>query len=669
MNRLGKGGTVMKTRLFIMISLAAMAMSCAKEVLPENNPGDNVELALVPMEFTTAIETKAGIVDGQSTVEWKANDAITVFDELGGINKFTTSTGGKTSTFTGTVTDGATEFYALYPERSSAAEFDPATKKITSKLFPAQTAVPGSYATGNGGAVMVAKADENNHLSFKNMTSHIRFTLAEDLTDVKSITLMGNNGEPLAGLYEIDWSAAEPVIKVTKAETYVTLSKGNEALVPGDYFFTVLPVEFTNGFTVILSKTDGSQVAKKTTKAITSLNTRNQILPMAKLASTDYESHMNYFVKYNDGFDLTFGGYTFNNKTYPGGILVNATYGNTAMNSDGLYFVDPHVLAENSSSNALISNNFTPSSYIVVGSEKGNRSRVDFQKQLRPYENGTVFMLANLDLSMSMDGHSMAHHNTSTFTEFGAFVYSDCHFREVPRTFMSFTSAAVKISSITVEDCDYSSRPTNSSDGGTAYFLGLGSKESEITTLEFRNNVFYFTKGDIDLTDFKVVSAKSSTISNVLFSNNTMVGMMTKQSGFMQFSKLDGTCNMVGNLFVNSHPTSTYVYMINPTSVTSTTTGAINSCFYYVEGGERAVSVPDVIKAKTDDIPNTQVTVASPKRLATYPLDENWSPASGIFGAYIGLNDGVGAQRATTVSPETANYAATNYVSVDYGAL
>ena len=673
MNRLGKGGCIMKTRSFFMLSLAVMAMSCAKEVLPENNPEENVELKLVPMEFTTALETKAGIVDGEGTVEWAANDQITVFDNLGGKNTFTTAAGGASSVFTGKVAEGATEFYALYPQRTSteSVKLDVENKVINSKLFPNQNAVLGSYAKGNGGAVMVAKADAENRLAFKNMTSHIRFTLAEDMTDVKSITLMGNKNEILAGTYKVDFSGGEPVLTVDKPETYVTLSREDgEALVPGHYFFTVLPVEFEEGFTVILSmKTDGSQVAKKTTSSITSLNQRNQVLPMAKLASTDYEPHMNYFVKYNDGFDLTFGGYTFNNKTHEGGKLVNVTYGNTAMNSDGLYFVDPYVFADNSLSNAFISKNFSPSSYIVVGSEKGNRSRVDFQKQLRPQEKGTVFLLANLDLSMSMDGHSMAHHSTSTFTEYGAFVYSDCHFREVPRTFMSFTSAAVKVSSVVVEDCDYSSMPKNTSDGGTAYFLGLGTQTSEITTLSFRNNVFYFTKNSIDITDFKVVSAKNSTISNVLFSNNTLVGMMTKQTGFMQFSKLDGTCNMIGNLFVNSHPTDTYVYMINPESVTSTTTGAINSCFYYVEGGERAVSVPDVIKGKTDDIPNTQVIVASPKKLDTYPLDKNWSPATGIFGAYVELNEGVGAQRTTTVSPETANYAAANYVSVDYGTL
>ena len=160
----------MKTRSFFMLSLAVMAMSCAKEVLPENNPEENVELKLVPMEFTTALETKAGIVDGDGTVGWAANDQITVFDNLGGKNTFTTAAGGATSVFTGKVTEGATAFYALYPQRTSTASvlLDPDNEVINSKLFPNQTAVLGSYAKGNGGAVMVAKADAENNVATAN---------------------------------------------------------------------------------------------------------------------------------------------------------------------------------------------------------------------------------------------------------------------------------------------------------------------------------------------------------------------------------------------------------------------------------------------------------------------------------------------------------------------
>jgi hypothetical protein len=107
-----KGGSIMKTRFILMTMFAAMALSCAKENLPENNVADNVETALVSMEFVAGLESKAAIVDGEKTVEWVAGDQICVFDNLGGDNAFNTEASGKTVSFAGQVSEGANEFYA-----------------------------------------------------------------------------------------------------------------------------------------------------------------------------------------------------------------------------------------------------------------------------------------------------------------------------------------------------------------------------------------------------------------------------------------------------------------------------------------------------------------------------------------------------------------------------
>ncbi len=651
------GGTNMNTRTIFISAAAVLAVSCAKEVLPEKN-GPVSEPVLVPMEFVASPETKAYISEGtDGIVLWNDDENICIFDDLGGDQKFAAATGGATACFSGNVTAGASEFYALYPYREGAG-FDVETKKIASTLYPDQIAVRGSYAKGDGGAVMVAKADADKVLSFRNVTSHIRFTLAEDMTDVKSITLIGNRSEALCGTYSVDWNGGEPLVTITGKETYVTLkNEDGSALVPGDYFFTVLPVEFTEGFTVILSKMEtGEQVAKKTLNPITGLNRRNQILPMAALAKEDYSEHMNYFVRYNDDFDITIGGYTFNKTDRPGGVLVNDTKGNGSLNKDGLYFVD------HTATTAKISSNFAPSSYIVIGTEDGTRSKLSFTKQLRPADKGVVFMMANLDVSMGMDGHSFAHHSTSTFADFGAFVFSDCHFRAVPRTFMSFTSAAVNVDSIVITDCDYCATPKNVNDNGVAYLLGLADKASSIKNLTMTNNVLYFVKENVDVTDFKVINAKAATVNNITFSNNTLVGMMTKQSGgFMYIGTLDGTCNMTGNLFVNSHPVDAWVPMISPSVATSETSGAINKCFYYVEGGNRAVSVPDVIKGK-DGVAVTKVVVSSPKALSASPLNTDWNPSEGKFGPYVGVDAGVGAQRSDMTLTQTDS------PSLDYGS-
>ena len=646
MNRLGKGGCIMKTRSFFMLSLAVMAMSCAKEVLPENNPEnnpeENVELKLVPMEFTTALETKAGIVDGEGTVEWAANDQITVFDNLGGKNTFTTATGGATSVFTGEVTEGATAFYALYPQRTETdgVKIDIDNEVINSKLFPNQTAVRGSYAKGNGGAVMVAQADAENRLYFKNMTSHIRFTLAEDMTDVKSITLMGNNFEILAGTYKVDFSGAEPVLTVDKAETYVTLSNGDGPLAPGDYFFTILPVEFEAGFTVILSKTDGTQVAKKTTKEITSLKTRNQVLPMAALPSSAYESHMNYFVKYNDGFDITFGGYTIKNTTQTNAVRLTPT--SNSITKDGFYFV-PSSVAATIDYNSL-------ASLIVIG-EDAEKPKVTQAKAPQPKDDANgVLIFANLDYATDKRIEPKG-------ASFGKIIFDGCNVSHNNGFFMNMNGIAAKLVDFVIKDCDVQlgTASTNFVTGNTA--------GTQIDNVTFDNNVFYVKEG-VTMTAFRLLnegSANTVTYKNVTMSYNTFD--KTEINGQMIVTaNASENVNVNFNVFLENNTSTGLKYVLKtvPNSL------SVKNNFFYKGAATKGVHM---YKDNENSL--------CPKEITVDPRPDGWKPAEGI--CYLnsityGQGDSeytysAGAQREAVASPETANYAAANYVSVDYGTL
>ena len=652
MKWIGKGGIVMKTRSIFMISLAFVAMSCAKEVLPETNPEENVELKLVPMEFTTALETKAGIVDGEGTVEWAANDQITVFDNLGGKNTFTTAVGGATSVFTGEVTEGATAFYALYPQRTSAAEFDTDAITITSKLFPDQTAVVGSYAKGNGGAVMVASADADNRLSFKNMTSHIRFTLNVD--EVVSITLMGNNAEKVAGVYTVDLSDSEPIITVSNPETYVRLHNGGEVMEQGDYYFTILPVEFTKGFTVILSKKDGTQVARKTEKEITALNQRNQILPMK--AVTNYHSHMNYFVKYLDGFDITLGGYTFNKTTHTGGKLVNATYNNGNITKDGVYFIDPtYTEAKNNKAQAY-------SNLIVVGSDASQRTKFDFYRQARPYNEGTVILMANLECTAA-DKNAFAQ-NTGTeghnFSKFGDLVLYNCHFKNIGKNFFEFNKGAFTKLDLRVEDCEFGFNAA-----GAVYLFNSGSLESTAQSLKFINSIYYAEAGAA-MTALRLVNGDNLSVNDFNADDNTFDS--TNQDGrLIRIGDFVTTMSIYQNLFVNCTPTQdSKLVDLRVGTNKATVVGMVSRNYFYTEtefNFVRGISPSEF----------TSSTINNPAKLTDNPFSLVWKPADGTFGPYTfgeGVSAQVGAYRSDMkATPETANYAAANYVSVDYGTL
>lgn len=653
MNRLGKGGFIMKTRSIFMISLAFVAMSCAKEVLPETNPEENTELNLVPMEFTTSLETKAGIVDGEKTVEWAANDGITIFDNLGGKNTFTTAVGGATSVFTGKVAEGATEFYALYPQRTSteSVKLDVENKIINSKLFPNQNAVLGSYAKGNGGAVMVAKADAENRLAFKNMTSHIRFTLAEDMTDVKSITLMGNNNETLAGTYKVDFSSGEPVLTVDKPETYVTLSREDgEALVPGHYFFTVLPVEFEEGFTVILSmKTDGSQVAKKTTSSITSLNKRNQVLPMAKLASTDYEPHMNYFVKYNDGFDLTFGGYTFNKDTFKNDSnfpIVRVRPETSSIKNDGIYFVPASIAA---------TVDYNSSSLILIGEDSSQRSAIVQNNNAQPNTTGGIFLCANLHYTLKRIETKA---NVGTFDKI---IFDNCKIINTGDGFLRLNNGAVVINDFVVSGCDIEIQNPNA----TFNFVTGNKTGTKIVNTNFYNNVFYVNSG-IEMTGFVLLNdGGSGTVeySSIILSYNTFdetpIGnpnVKPQVNALVNATIASGNVSINYNVFLEANITTGLKYVMG----TTPTEVSVENNFFYKGDYTKGVQI-------YKDFPGN-----NPKSIDD-PRVSGWNPASGICSlntiTYDGKTYTAGAQREAVASPETANYSAANYVSVDYGTL
>lgn len=621
----------MKTRFILMAMFATLAISCAKEILPENNVADNTDVALVSMEFVAGLESKAAIVDGEKTVEWVAGDQICVFDNLGGDNAFKTEASGETVSFAGQVSGGANEFYALYPYRSGA-EFNAETKVVTSKLFPEQKAVLGSYAKAEGGAVMAAKVSDGNVLSFKNMTSHIRFTLAEDLEDVISITLMGNKGEALAGLYTVDFNDEVPVLTVSKAETYVTLrNEDGSVLEPGDYFFTVLPVEFTEGFTVILSMSDGSQLAKKTTKSITSLGERNKVLPMAKLNYSDYKPHMNYFVLYNDGFELTFGGYTFDKTTQPDAKRIAES--NSSIGVEGVYFVSSSVSA------TVDHNNKT--SLIIIGEDSSQRSTVNQDKNPQPQTADCVFVCANLNYSCK---------RIEPKGSFGKLIFDNCKLIISGDGFLRMNGTSLVVNDFVITDSDVEiinpKATFNFATGNTA-----GTK---VVNTKLYNNVFYINNSISDLTGFVLLNeGNASTVdyANIEISYNT-------------FDK-----TVIGNNFVTTKIPSTLVDVNHNVFLESNVSGGVK---YLFATAPTEISVKDnfcYIGSYTRGIQFYKDFAGNNPKNIDDPRVSGWAPINGVCGLNtIVYNDKsyvAGAQRGT--SAESANYAAAGYSSVNLG--
>lgn len=673
----------MKKYFCIMLAAAAAAVACNKENLEDQTkPSDEVKY--VEMTLTAEFEaqknevpeTKTTLADG-GEVKWLKNDIVSIFDNSSATvhkNRFTISE--DLTHFTGTVPDGSTEFFALYPNISES-KIDLNARTITTVLNPVQKAAKGTFASNT--AIMFGKVDANNNIEFKNLCSHIRFTLASDMTDVKSITLLGNNDEILAGSFTVnlDGETITTASVPAQTETYVTLrNTDGSALEAGDYYFTTLPVEFKNGFTVILSKTDGSQVAKKTASAFSQIKDRNGILVMKELASTDYAEHMNYFVRYNDGFDLTFGGVTFNNTTKPGGVLVsdNKTGSFDLANSDtGVYFISPNCTKAN------LNSPIAYKSLIIVGTDSSKRSDMDFSKQARPYDGGDLILLENLRCTVG-NKNAFAQNKGNTghaFTTFGDFVLDNCHFKNIGKQFLQFTAAAFSQINIKITNSEFG---FNVTEGTNIYpfVINTGSNESTITSLSIENNIFYQEDGATN-TDFRVLSGDKLVIKDLSVCKNTFTELTIKNQSLFRVGYVEANLDFQNNMIVDcpfgAAKTNIFSFR-NPQDDKTLLKGTITNTFYYTTE-TKVLNMG--LSAKTD---YTSMTINSIAKLDNSPLSTEWNPAKEEYGAYNEvtyngsskvLPKDAGAKRADmTATPSTsatANSADYRNGKVDLGTF
>lgn len=651
----------MKTIKFMLFAVTVMvAASCVKE-----NPIETqtpAEIVYVQKDFTAGTPTKTAIGQDGESVIWCKGDQVGVFDGVTtAANIFSVYSGvGTTSAgLTGRVAENATEFYAYYPYGKNRKMTDGV---IDAYIDETQTPSVGSFTSD--GAVMIAKADANGNFAFKNVCSHIKFTLAEDMTDIKAITLMGNNCETLAGYVDIKWIDDEPqIVKYrTPAHPYVTMVK-DSGLEPGDYYFSILPVDFTDGFTVILTKKDGTQLAKKTTKRV-NLSERNSILPMKALAKKDYQDYTNYFIKYVHGDDVTIGGYTFNKNTHSKYTILSNSKALTidANDEEGLYFIAPSCPADNAKFKG-VSKTSGYTNLMLIGMEKDNRSEVNITGNVFLGNNGSVYMLANLKLNVD---YNIVRGNPANF---GDIVISNCALNNIaasaPLLMSSDQTSGAVINSIVIEDSELGFKASEGCPLNTGSAMTLGS-------YTFNNNICYQAEGG-SVTKFKLINKSNAAITDVTVVNNTFVdvksGDASNPAVFMNAASVSGTYTFNNNLLVNNLSNNTCKLVVPnnevaPGSGSCTNnyyyTTTTNGYYYYIESTYRA-----------------NLEYSQPEALTQSPLAEGWNPANGVFGSYIITPASgsapsvlVGAQRAGMSGlPADVNSPSNDYTDNDHGTI
>ncbi|MGN0190835.1 MAG: hypothetical protein ACI39U_04200 [Candidatus Cryptobacteroides sp.] len=644
---INKEDNTMKTRALFYSALALLAIACTKEQLVEdnenNNEGQNSEVNYTSFELYATIEGSKTELGENGKVNWLPGDAISIFDTATSTNTKFTTTGNGWFTSEAEVPESET-YYALYWYRS-AASWKSDLKVMQSKLFPDQIAKVGSF--GDEVPYMAGKVDlENKRIEFKNICSHIGFTLSEELAGegVKSLTLMGNNSETLCGTMQISIDdEGNPVVNVTDPDIYVRLHNNGKDLAAGTYYFSIVPQTFSAGFTVIVSKADGSQVAVKTGKTITEVSTRNSILPMSAPSAESYKAHQNYFVQYLDGFDIAVGdpekgGYKFNNATHKRGNMLHDGKTNKTISADGVYFIDNNSSEINVSYNDL-------DSLIICAVDTESKAAITSTKVLRPKTNKSgILLFENVILtSTSADVIQQQKASDTPGTSFGYIVFDNCILKDLPRHVVYIINAATEINTISISNCDYSTKSTTSS------FITFASQESTLTNVYAYNNVFYFSgSSETPMTDFKILNIQAGTVDNVIIQNNTFAKTTIPNAGLVVAGKVSktGIVNynlfdevVIGTLVEGKAQHSTLVNLKFDTD--STTDGvqpyyaeSVNITYNYYYSKFAIQEGTKYYLNKGNLTGSTSSSVGTPVILSQTPLSGTWDPANGAYGPY-----------------------------------
>lgn len=270
------------------IAAALLMFSCSNDIYTDGNEdGNSTSSASFSAKqeqisdggdcFEPSVTTRTSL--SNNSVLWTVGDAINLYDGTANIKFAVTSVeedDKTTCTFMAQnqgVTDGATNFVALYPY-NMAATFG--NGKIMNLTLPAnQNAVDGGFDPRCN--LMVAKETtsttkelRNTTFQFKHLCSYIKVRTDFDCSRIV-ITFKDTNAKP-AGTFDVSLAdmtnpKVDNVVNNADDKNVVRLLGDIKAGV--DYYIAVLPGTYSDGFTVMLDPKSSRTMINWTTKTIT----------------------------------------------------------------------------------------------------------------------------------------------------------------------------------------------------------------------------------------------------------------------------------------------------------------------------------------------------------------------------------------------------------------
>ena len=636
----------MKTIKFMLSAVAAIAaVSCAKEITPENIQNNNPEVGLIPMTFTAGAEeadTKVALQSDRKTLHWESTDQIKVFDGASNeLPAFTTTGSGASVEFTGSVTSEVGPFYALYPYQENAT-FGAST--ITNKTYgnvisatipTEQIAVAGSVPAN--AFVAAAKSDDKGNFFLKTVCGFVKFQLsAEDAENAVAVSLSANNLAAIAGNVEIFFTTdgtneafGQDYVR-NQTKDFVTLKGTFQA--DTDYYFAIRSNNFAQGFTMTILYADGSSKYVTTTTAAPKTVSRNTVMNIGK-PSFKAGLPNDLYIAWQHGLNIDIAGEKFNKETYGEALHIKKDAANELA---GVYIVEPGF--------TFTTNYKAVTEPLIVfgryadqraGLKIGGIQKLDGQKALIAYKNLNIIW-------------NNTNQPFQSISDSKCIVIDNCNFNCINNTFITATSFSINTVGITNSEIKIAG--TNK----PAAYMYLSTKTSDKgnSSFTFKNNIVYFVPGTVTaMTDFKCIEVKKAGVGNIYIENNIFDNTIIPNDSFAKFLSIDGELFIRNNIFnnvVTNGGTSGIVG--NNNSTTQPTGGEITNNFYY-----KPTENTGKMTTRTTGL-GTLSKNYNPQ-LAIDPILIDWDPENGKYGiaeTITYLNSGSGQN----VSVNTANIGA-----------
>ncbi len=244
---------------FALLSIVALA-SCEREAR-DDSPEVPTRKTKISFSAQGEPETAAYLDFSQTpNVRWSDDDLIAVFDGTAK-NQFSidegTNTGGS-ATFSGEVTEGFTNLYAVYPY-SAANALSGSSLSVT---VPAIQTVSSTAKVDPAAIVSVGQVS-NGTIEFKQVCGLLKFTI--NSSGISEVVIHGNK---LAGTATVATSGV--LSSVTAGENEIVVRSADGTFASGNYFVAVLPgTTPAEVFTVTFVESSGLAHEKTVPMALT----------------------------------------------------------------------------------------------------------------------------------------------------------------------------------------------------------------------------------------------------------------------------------------------------------------------------------------------------------------------------------------------------------------